>query len=195
MIEPLKRTGGGRSGSRGTSCGLGAGRALSTLVWRFVIQSQLPFAIGLALGILLGVSAPVTGAAAHEQASVPEAKKYDSCKDLRASGWTRGVREKSGTCRDEWDKAEKRTYWLNTARDGDGDGHACERVPVKRQVVYGLGVAASYFQDSRRRVTAAAADGSGILRATALRNERIRPVALAAYLRPLTGTVRWGRWA
>ena len=31
-----------------------------------------------------------------------------------------------GTYRAAWDDAEKDTYALNTARDRDRDGHACE---------------------------------------------------------------------
>ena len=36
------------------------------------------------------------------------------------------ARRKGGTYRDSWDDAEMRTYNLNTARDRDNDGHACE---------------------------------------------------------------------
>ena len=53
-------------------------------------------------------------------------QSYPNCNALRAAGWTRGVNRDGGTYQAAWDEAEKRTYALNTARDGDGDGHACE---------------------------------------------------------------------
>ena len=45
---------------------------------------------------------------------------------MRDAGWNRGVNRNGGTYRAAWDEAEKDTYALNTARDRDGDGHACE---------------------------------------------------------------------
>ena len=45
---------------------------------------------------------------------------------MREAGWTRGVYRHGGTYQDAWDDAERRTYNLNTERDRDQDGHACE---------------------------------------------------------------------
>ena len=64
---------------------------------------------------------PAPTAAAH-----PPVQRYRNCATLRRAGWDRGVRRGGGSYRDAWDDAERRTYALNTGRDGDGDGHACE---------------------------------------------------------------------
>lgn len=56
----------------------------------------------------------------------PPIQTFPNCNALRAAGWTRGVNRGGGTYQTAWDEAEKQTYALNTARDGDGDGHACE---------------------------------------------------------------------
>ena len=45
---------------------------------------------------------------------------------MRAAGWTQGVNRNGGTYRQSWNNAERETYSLNTARDRDGNGHACE---------------------------------------------------------------------
>ena len=49
-----------------------------------------------------------------------------NCDAMRSAGWNRGVRRNGGTYRAAWNDAEVRTYGMNTARDGDKDGHACE---------------------------------------------------------------------
>ena len=56
----------------------------------------------------------------------PPIQTYPNCNAMREAGWTRGVNREGGTYQEAWDEAEKRTYALNTARDGDSDGHACE---------------------------------------------------------------------
>ena len=58
--------------------------------------------------------------------SHPPVRSYQNCTAMRDAGWNRGVNRDRGTYRDEWDDAEMRTYDLNTARDRDRDGHACE---------------------------------------------------------------------
>ena len=59
-------------------------------------------------------------------AEPPPIETYPNCNAMRAAGWIHGVRRDAGTYQAAWDEAEKATYALNTARDGDGDGHACE---------------------------------------------------------------------
>ena len=59
-------------------------------------------------------------------AAHPPIQAYPSCDAMRAAGWTRGVNRDGGTYQPAWDEAEKRTYALNTVRDRDNDGHACE---------------------------------------------------------------------
>lgn len=56
----------------------------------------------------------------------PPVRAYPNCASMRSAGWNRGVNRNGGTYRDSWDDAEMRTYNLNTARDRDMDGHACE---------------------------------------------------------------------
>ena len=56
----------------------------------------------------------------------PPVRTFPNCNAMREAGWTRGVNRDGGTYADAWDEAERQTYALNTARDGDGDGHACE---------------------------------------------------------------------
>ena len=56
----------------------------------------------------------------------PPIQRFRNCTLMRAAGWTRGVNVRGGTYRPEWDDAEQRTYSLNTGRDRDRDGHACE---------------------------------------------------------------------
>ena len=56
----------------------------------------------------------------------PPVRTYRNCALLRRAGWNRGVRQDGGSYRNGWNDAERRTYALNTGRDGDGDGHACE---------------------------------------------------------------------
>ena len=56
----------------------------------------------------------------------PPIREYPNCAAMRDAGWNRGVNRNGGTYRDEWDDAERQTYSLNTARDRDNDGHACE---------------------------------------------------------------------
>ena len=56
----------------------------------------------------------------------PPVRAYSNCASMRSAGWNRGVNRNGGTYRDSWDDAEMRTYNLNTARDRDNDGHACE---------------------------------------------------------------------
>ena len=64
---------------------------------------------------------PATTAARH-----PPVQRYRNCAMLRRAGWNGGVRRDGGSYGNGWDEAERRTYALNTARDRDGDGHACE---------------------------------------------------------------------
>ena len=59
-------------------------------------------------------------------ANHPPIREYRNCTALRGAGWNRGVSRNGGTYGTEWDDAERRTYELNTARDRDEDGHACE---------------------------------------------------------------------
>ena len=59
-------------------------------------------------------------------ANHPPILDFPNCDAMRAAGWTRGVNQNGGTYQDAWDDAERRTYGLNTARDRDKDGHACE---------------------------------------------------------------------
>ena len=56
----------------------------------------------------------------------PPIRSFRNCTEMRSAGWTRGVNRNGGTYRDSWDSAERRTYNLNTGRDRDKDGHACE---------------------------------------------------------------------
>ena len=56
----------------------------------------------------------------------PPVQTYRNCTLMREAGWNRGVNRDGGTYRDSWDDAEMRTYELNTSRDRDRDGHACE---------------------------------------------------------------------
>ena len=56
----------------------------------------------------------------------PPVRAFPRCSEMHAAGWTRGVNRDGGTYRPSWDAAERETYRLNTARDRDGDGHACE---------------------------------------------------------------------
>jgi hypothetical protein len=71
-------------------------------------------------------SAPAAASVATPSQDHPPAVKFRNCAALRSAGWTLGVRRNGGTYRDSWDAAERRTYSLNPARDGDKDGHACE---------------------------------------------------------------------
>ena len=57
----------------------------------------------------------------------PPVRYYSNCAAMRDAGWYNGVNRNGGTYRSSWDDAEKRTYGLNTARDRDKDGRACER--------------------------------------------------------------------
>ena len=61
-----------------------------------------------------------------ETSNHPPVQGYRNCTLMREAGWTRGVNRRGGTYQDGWDDAERRTYNLNTARDCDNDGHACE---------------------------------------------------------------------
>ena len=56
----------------------------------------------------------------------PPIQAYSNCDAMRQAGWTKGVNGLGGTYEDAWDEAETQTYALNTARDRDNDGHACE---------------------------------------------------------------------
>ena len=56
----------------------------------------------------------------------PPVQTFRNCTLMRDAGWNRGVNRNGGTYRDFWDDAERRTYSLNTSRDRDNDGHACE---------------------------------------------------------------------
>ena len=56
----------------------------------------------------------------------PPVQAFRNCTAMRNAGWTEGVNRNGGTYKPAWDDAEKETYELNTARDRDKDGHACE---------------------------------------------------------------------
>ena len=56
----------------------------------------------------------------------PPIQGFRNCASMRAAGWTGGVNINGGTYRPEWNDAERQTYQLNTGRDRDRDGHACE---------------------------------------------------------------------
>ena len=56
----------------------------------------------------------------------PPVQTFRNCTLMREAGWNRGVNRNGGTYRSDWNEPERRTYALNTARDRDGDGHACE---------------------------------------------------------------------
>ena len=56
----------------------------------------------------------------------PPVRAFARCSDMHAAGWNRGVNRNGGTYRASWDAGERETYSLNTARDRDDDGHACE---------------------------------------------------------------------
>ena len=56
----------------------------------------------------------------------PSVQTFRNCTLMREAGWNRGVNQNGGTYRESWDDAERRTYSLNTSRDRDKDGHACE---------------------------------------------------------------------
>ena len=64
---------------------------------------------------------------ARKGASGLTVRTFANCAAMRLAGWTRGVSRDGGTYRDSWDDAEVRTYGLNTSRDRDRDGRACER--------------------------------------------------------------------
>lgn len=68
-----------------------------------------------------GATPTTAAAAAH-----PPVNTYRNCAMLRRAGWNRGVRRNGGSYRSAWDAAERQTYALNTGRDRDRDGHACE---------------------------------------------------------------------
>ena len=57
----------------------------------------------------------------------PPVRKYAKCTAMKAAGWNRGA-SKNGGSYDwrSWDVPERETYELNTSRDRDRDGHACE---------------------------------------------------------------------
>lgn len=67
-----------------------------------------------------------SGGAGGADADHPPVRGYRNCAAMRAAGWNRGVRRNGGTYRAAWNDAEARTYEVNTARDRDKDGHACE---------------------------------------------------------------------
>ena len=59
--------------------------------------------------------------------SPPPVQEYANCTALREAGWDKGVNENGGTYDwRSWDAPERDTYDLNTSRDRDKDGHACE---------------------------------------------------------------------
>ena len=57
----------------------------------------------------------------------PPVRAFNNCDAMHSAGWTSGVNRNGGTYKSSWDSAERQTYQLNTARDRDGDGRACER--------------------------------------------------------------------
>ena len=56
----------------------------------------------------------------------PPVRTLRNCTEMREVGWDHGVNRDGGIYKSAWDDAERRTYGLNTARDRDKDGHACE---------------------------------------------------------------------
>ena len=71
-------------------------------------------------------SAAVTVTVAGPTPNNPPVRAFNNCDAMHSAGWTRGVNRNGGTYQSSWDSAERQTYQLNTARDRDGDGHACE---------------------------------------------------------------------
>ena len=71
-------------------------------------------------------SAAVTVTVAGPTPNNPPVRAFNNCDAMHSAGWTRGVNQNGGTYQSSWDSAERQTYQLNTARDRDGDGHACE---------------------------------------------------------------------
>ena len=57
----------------------------------------------------------------------PPIRAFPNCVEMRDAGWHNGVNRNGGTYKPACDAAEIETYGLNTARDRDNDGHACER--------------------------------------------------------------------
>ena len=125
-----------------------------------------------------------------EEPPAGAAKIYGNCSLMRAD-WPRGVRARGGTyCSDRkehascWNQLEKKVYKKNESSDGDRDGWACEprTGPYHRpHLTLGLGSAATQTL-SGPRVTAAAIDADGIVRATAMSDEPVLPVATLSYL-------------
>ena len=64
--------------------------------------------------------APVRAPAPPRRGNARGAERYRRCADLRAAGWSQGVRADSS------DAAERGAYEQNRHLDGDGDGHACQ---------------------------------------------------------------------
>jgi len=60
------------------------------------------------------------------EADHPPVRTFARCSDMHSAGWNRGVNRNGGTYEASWNAAERETYSLNTARDRNGDGHACE---------------------------------------------------------------------
>ena len=56
----------------------------------------------------------------------PPVMAYTDCQAMRDAGWIRGVNQNGGTYQESWDDSERETYSLNTARDRNMDGHACD---------------------------------------------------------------------
>lgn len=112
-------------------------------------------------------------------ATHPEVKKYGNCKAMRLAGWNRGVRKVGGTYRDEWDDAERESYWLNTAHDPRATDHACAR-NWTGVMSYGLGLAAVFSGSKPLVKTEEAEDGT--LRVTEVPRRQIRPAFVASYL-------------
>ncbi len=75
---------------------------------------------------LVALAALALSVGAQSQPDPPPVETFRNCSLMRGAGWTRGVNRNGGTYRDAWNEAEKQTYALNTSRDRDKDGHACE---------------------------------------------------------------------
>ena len=56
----------------------------------------------------------------------PPVREFSKCDEMHKAGWKEGVNRAGGTYKTSWDKPEMETYSLNTSRDRDKDGHACE---------------------------------------------------------------------
>ena len=62
----------------------------------------------------------------HNTGGAPPVRWFENCYAMRQAGWSHGVGEHGGSYKPEWNEAEARMYHMNSHRDRDDDGHACE---------------------------------------------------------------------